>query len=619
MGALATAAATLAGTMASAPASADSPIYSVTIGAKGPWTNLDDTPAATYIDKDGAFYYQSAHAQYGANDSRKWTFYRGKDMDTATRDDPLSDAVNPANALDRNDDTTWRCNNSPTGRESTVAEDTSHYSQRNFCDLMGVWVDPDSGDWYGLIHNEFTPDPFGDGLHYDAIDYAVSKNQGRTWDIKDHVLTSPYSTKRGDNSAFPHDTYHYGNGDARLFVDAASGYFYVYYNSRVIQKDGVDWTNGSRGHVARAPMSAKMAPGSWKKWYDGAWSQPGVGGLESNMEPIDADNRTGYTPVANDYHPSNPGGVAEQRAAGKLPAKSDLLTMSVVYNAHLGLYFGEPEVINQDGSQAQRYYVTDDLATQKWRLIGDSGTYRSGSWYRWMLDSVNKTGSTIVGKTFRSYCMWVCSNGAEGEYYNTTVETSHPAAPVATGTGYTIANGNGRLLAQASSGRPATSLPAGSESSRSTWVFTSNGDGSYRIANAASGQLLSVDSARNVGRAWGAKPTVTKAPAGGPTVGQQWFVIPTKNADGASTGTFRLVNRYSQLVIGMSGHADRLVETTPTRAWTDTTGNPVGGARAAAEQTLTLTPTGRAAAAHTGRSGIATEATAPNSLPWPAT
>ncbi|WP_323137340.1 RICIN domain-containing protein [Streptomyces sp. NBC_01619] len=618
-GALAATAAVLAGTMAAVPASAStststsasrpasasphSPTYSVTIGAKGPWTNPDDTPAATYIDKNGTFYYQSAHALYEPDAPRKWTFYRGKDFDSATRDARLSEAVNPANPQDRNDDTTWRCNNSPTGRESTYAPDTSYHSQKNYCDLMGVWVDPDSGDWYGLIHNEFTPDPFGDGLHYDAIDYAVSKDQGRTWNIKDHVLTSPYSTKRDDNAAFPHDLYYYGNGDARLSVDTASGYFYVYYNSRAIPKGGVPggWTDGSRGHVARAPMSAKMAPGSWKKWYDGAWSQPGVGGLESNMEPVDADNQTGYTPVANDYHPSNPGTVAEQQAAGTLPAKSDLLTMNIAYNAHLGLYIGQPEAIVQDATQPQRFYATDNLATQKWKLIGDSGDYRSGSWYRWMLDSVNKTGSTIVGKSFRSYCSWECSDKTSGEYYNTAVGTSHPAAPVVSGTAYTISSGTGRVLAQTGSGRATTSRPAGDGSALSRWVFTSNGDGSYRIANAHSRELLGVDSTKNAGRAWAARPTVTAAPTGGPTVGQQWFVIANSTADGRSTGTFRLVNRYSGLVLGMSGSPDRLAETTPTRAWSDTTGGPVGDGRTAAEQTLTLTVAGRAAHSGSGR------------------
>ncbi|MEW1690293.1 RICIN domain-containing protein [Streptomyces sp. NPDC091265] len=588
-GALAASAVVLLGALGAAPASAQDPTFTVSIGAKGAWNNPDDTPASPYIDKDGTFYYQSAHALYSKEDERNWSFYSGKDFDSATRS-PISDAVDPANSKDRNDDTSWRCDNSPTGREATKAGADSRYSQANYCDLLGVWVDPDTGDWYGLVHNEFTPDPFGDGLHYDAIDYAVSKDQGRTWDIKDHVLTSPYSTKRGDNAAFPHETYDYGNGDPRLFVDAASGYFYVYYNSRAIPKGGVSggWTDGTRAHVARAPMSGKMAPKSWKKWYDGAWSQPGRGGLESNMEPVDAKHTTGYTPVAHDYDPKNPGNVQEQQAAGTLPAKSDLLTMNIAYDAHLGLYIGEPETVNEDGSEQQRFYVTDNLATQKWRLIGDSGDYRSGSWYRWFLDPVSRTTNNVVGRTFRSYCSFSCSDNADGEYYDTTVDTGTPAAPVKAGRAYSIAAGNGRVLTQVSGGSAVTSRASGSALGR--WKFDPNGDGSYRISNTATAQLLGVDSGSKAGRAWAARPTATDAPAGGPTAGQQWFVIPNTTTGGTPTGTFRLVNRYSGLVIGLSSADGRLAETTPVRAWSDRTGNEVGGARTAAEQTLTLTP-----------------------------
>ncbi|SFF39058.1 hypothetical protein SAMN05216251_1137 [Actinacidiphila alni] len=361
----------LLGPLASGPASAtDAPAYTVSIGAKGTWDRPDDTPSSPYIDKDGTFYYQSAHSLYGPTDSRTWTFYSGSDFDHTSRN-PVSDAVNPADARDKNNDTTWRCNNSPTGREAGYADDTSYYSQKNFCDLMGVWVDPDTGDWYGLVHNEFTPQPFGDGLHYDSIDYAVSTDQGHTWDIKDHVITSPYSTERGDDAAFPHQSYDYGDGDPRLFVDTASGYFYVFYNSRVVAKAGAAGGDDSLAHVARAPMSAKMAPGSWRKWYDGAWSQPGTGGLESNMTPADPAHPTGYTPVAHDYDPANSGTVPEQIAAGLLPPKSDLLTMNITYDAYLGLYVGEPETVKQDGTEPQRFYVTDNLATQKWTLVGD--------------------------------------------------------------------------------------------------------------------------------------------------------------------------------------------------------------------------------------------------------
>ncbi|MFJ4893892.1 RICIN domain-containing protein [Streptomyces sp. NPDC088788] len=148
----------------------------------------------------------------------------------------------------------------------------------------------------------------------------------------------------------------------------------------------------------------------------------------------------------------------------------------------------------------------------------------------------------------------------------------------------------GRLLAQVRGGAATTSLAGGGSSLSSRWKSTSNGDGSYRIANASTGGLLGVDATSDAGRAWGAKPTVTAAPAGGPTVGQQWFVVPSTTMRGAATGTYRPVNRYSGLVLGLSGNPTRPAEITPTRAWTDTKEGPVGGGRTAPEQTLTLAP-----------------------------
>ncbi|WP_317617769.1 RICIN domain-containing protein [Streptomyces sp. SDr-06] len=576
----------LAGAVAP-PAAATSPgaTYTVSVGSPVPYAHPTDTPASTYVDKDGTFYFQQSAALYGAKDPRYWDFFTGTDMDSATRSGAISDAVNPANPDDRNNDTTWRCNNSPTGLEATYAVGNAGYSQKNYCDLSGVWVDPDTGDWYGLVHNEFTPAPFGDGIHFDAIDYAVSRDQGRTWTIKDHAITSPYSTKRGDTAQFPHETYSYGDGDQRLFVDTASGYFYVYYGSRIVAKGG-NWQD-SLAHVARAPISSKMARGSWQKWYDGHWSQPGVGGLESNMVPVDASSSTGYTPVAGDYDPANAGTVSQQIAAGQLPTKSPLFVMNITYNAYLGLYIGEPEAVN--GTAPQRFYATDDLASQKWRLIGDTGGYTNNSWYRWFLDGANRTNSTIVGKTFRSYCSIDCQGGASGEYVDVTVGSSAPAAPPVDVTkSYRIASAQGRVLAQVAGGSSTTS-GAATGSALESWVFTGNGDGSYRIANASTGQLLGVPATSRAGRAWGAKPTLSAVGAGGATVGQQWFVVPV-----AATGSFRLVNRYSGLVIGLSARSDRFAETTPTRTWTDTTGSTVGGSRSAAEQTLTLTPTGSA-------------------------
>ncbi|MDI2129614.1 RICIN domain-containing protein [Yinghuangia seranimata] len=585
----------LAGTLlAPAPAQAAPPAgtFSVSVSAPVTFSHPTDTPAVPYVDKDGTFYYQQSAALYGASQGRFWDFYTGTDFDTATRSSVISNAVNPADSRDRNNDTTWRCNTSPTGVEASFAPAGSGYSQNNFCDLSGLWVDPDTGDWYGLVHNEFTPQPFGDGLHYDAIDYAVSTDQGRTWTIRDHAITSPYSTRRDDTAAFPNQTYYYGDGDQRLFVDTASGYFYVFYGSRVVDK-GSGW-KAFHEHVARAPISAKMAPGSWQKWYDGAWSQPGVGGRESNMVPVGASGGTGYTPVSGEYSPASTGTADQQIAAGKMPPTSPLFVMDITYNAYLGLYIGEPQAVDQSGNAPQQYYATDNLATQKWFPIGDSGSYHTASWYRWFLDGANRTSSAIVGKTFRTYCSFGCSHGASGEYVNVTVNASTPAAaPFDLTKSYTIANGAGRVLARAgTAGSATTSVPAATGSGLESWVFTANGDGSYRITGAGGGLALGVDSTATAGRAWGAKPTVTALGSGGPTVGQQWFVLENTTAGGAKTGTFRIVNRYSGLVLGLSSAAGRSAETTAARAWTDAGSGGVGGGRTADEQTLTLTPVG---------------------------
>ncbi|RAJ46333.1 ricin-type beta-trefoil lectin protein [Kitasatospora sp. SolWspMP-SS2h] len=588
--------------VAAAPASAapapPAATYTVGVGSPVPYAHPTDTQASPYLDKDGTFYFQQSAALYGANDPRYWDFFTGPDFDTATRSGAISGAVNPANGSDRNDDTTWRCNNSPTGREATAAPSGSGYAQKNYCDLAGVWVDPDTGDWYGLVHNEFTPQPFGDGLHFDAIDYAVSKDQGRTWTIADHVITSPYSTTRGDTAAFPNQTYSYGDGDQRLYVDTASGYFYVFYGSRIVDKNG-GW-KAFYEHAARAPISAKMAPGSWRKWYDGAWTQPGTGGRESNIVPVGSGSTTGYTPVSGEYDPANTGTAAQQIAAGTMPPTSPLFVMNITYDAHLKLYVGEPQAVDQSGSAPQQLYATADLSTQKWFLLGDTGSYRTASWYRWFLDGASRTGGGIVGRSFRSYCAFGCAkkpdgSTSSGEYVDVTLDASATApGPVDETGSYRIAGGAGRVLAQVSGGSATTSTGTATGSALESWTFTGNGDGSYRIANAATGGLLGVDSTTTAGRAWGARPTVTAAGSGGPAVGQQWWVVPGTAADNTPTGTVRLVNRYSGLVIGLSADAGRPAETTPARSWTNTTGNPVGGTRTAGEQTLTLTRTGSA-------------------------
>ncbi|MFI6326458.1 RICIN domain-containing protein [Nonomuraea sp. NPDC050556] len=542
--------------------------YLLTKGADVPFANGSDTPRSVYTDADGKFYSQDALALYESNAPRRWDFYSGATFDTVTKD-PISNL---------NADTTDRCNNSPTGLKSTYATGSS-YSQRNYCDLVGVWVDPDTGWWYGLVHNEFTPQPFGDGLHYDSIDYTVSKDKGRTWAITGEVITSPFSTKRGDTAAFPHDTYYYGDGDPRLFVDYPSGYFYVFYASRALNKTGrAIWLQ----HVARAPIAQKMAPSSWKKWHDGSWSTPGTGGAESDLIPSEGFG-TGYIAPAEDYAPTTQGTVQTQVANGTMPDHSQLTVMNVAWNAYLGKYIGTPQnnIAQNTGTRTPlKFYATDDLATQKWSDIGWVPEVPNAAWYRWMLDPGNKTSTTIVGKTFRSYCLVDCpASGAEITIAPRS-SADLPAPPVTANRTYKIAAANGSYLAQ--SGSALTTSTGGTP-----WKFAATGDGFYTITSPTSGQALSVGSG-DAGRAWGTSVTLASP---GSAVGRQWAIQEATNAPPTSgpstgTGTFRLVNRYSGLALSLTGS----VATAPQRNW-DNSGTS-GDTRPAAAQLLTLTPDG---------------------------
>ncbi|WP_052441304.1 RICIN domain-containing protein [Streptacidiphilus anmyonensis] len=691
---------TVFGAGAAPPAHATTPTYTITTGATGSYAFADDTPAYPYIDSDGTFYFQSSHSLYGGSQGRSWQFWTGTDMDTKVSKAAISSAADNA-------DTTVRCNNSPTGLEATndpAGSQTSGYAERNYCDLIGVWVDPDSGTWYGAVHDEFTPSPFHDGLHYDSIDYEQSSDHGATWTITSHIITSPFSTVRendqlwtpasdgsvrigagrcldvtgagttagtavgtygcnghanqtwtvtggtlvnpasglcltasgtaagstftlepcgtaatqdlttpssgtdgqihlaadsglcldGSNALqlaacndptvdgrtqFPGQTYYYGDGDPKLFVDNASGYFYLYYDTQILNQAG-----GGRvdlGHVARAPISGKMAPSSWHKWYDGAWTQPGVGGKEADLIPSDGTS-AGYLDDA--YDPANTGTTAQQLAAGQLPSAPPLAWMDVAYDAYLGQYISMARPENPTTSSPLHIYATSDLSTQKWVDIGTVTNPSGGAWYRSMLDGVSKTANYLVGKTFRDYCMYSCTPTSGTEWVSTTIDTAStnlPAQPVDPGTGYQIAAGDGQYLAEAG-GSLTTTTATGTAPAAQSWTFTPTGDGFFTIANAASGQDIGVDDTADSGRAWGAPLTLGSNAS--TSVGYQWFVQ-TVTDTGLPSGSYRLVNRYSGQALSLTSGAGGVV-TAPQRDWANA--GSAGDTHPVDAQTLTF-------------------------------
>lgn len=355
----------------------------------------------------------------------------------------------------------------------------SGYNYNNFCTLTGLWVDPDTAD-YGLVHEEH----FGTYPRMDAIEYARSQDHGKTWTILAPIITSPFpyygvtSTLTGVDKTDPSlkGSYYYGDGDPRLVVDTRSGYFYMFYSARI--------QPGFSDHiwefVARAPIKDKMRPDSWKKWYNGKWEEPGVGGKESNLIPITAENALGYS--TKEYDPVKAG---TPNQLGHVP--SDLRVINVSWNAFLGKYIGTPDrsgidAAGPDGKKPLPFYVSDDLATQRWTMAGEFADYKTRSWYRWMLDDKSKTSSQVTGKTFRSYCSHECSENSGAEYIPVTITCNAgiPCAgkePVVSGSAYKLENQGGFGLLGFSGNK---------------WIFEATDDGFFRIQDLYSKRYLSI-------------------------------------------------------------------------------------------------------------------------------
>jgi hypothetical protein len=111
----------------------------------------------------------------------------------------------------------------------------------------------------GWISNETACDYSKNGQTHAYMSLGTSTDYGLTWKIMGAMITG-----KPDDKPTPGTITGEGCPSA---VDGGDGYYYAYCGRN---RDHV-------GYVARAPV-ADPGPGNWKKYFNGAWSQPGVGG-----------------------------------------------------------------------------------------------------------------------------------------------------------------------------------------------------------------------------------------------------------------------------------------------------------------------------------------------------
>ena len=228
----------------------------------------------------------------------------------------------------------------------------------------GLWIDA-NGDWFTTVHIEFN---YNNGIDvkqtknwFRKIGVAKSTDMGSSWTYLENILTSDNPTDTA--ASFAGNYVDLGPGDQHLFVD--KDYFYVTFDNNWIRKTDSSVLPAAviSGRIARCAIKDKMAPGTWTKWYNNSWSQPGLKGHDSD---ITFGGHHFETLFYSTY-------LKKYIGIGKY---ENVLTLSVVENLK--------------NPQFTVHYKLDDYSANSWGFYLDP----------WNVESATKN---FVGKTFRLY------------------------------------------------------------------------------------------------------------------------------------------------------------------------------------------------------------------------
>jgi hypothetical protein len=134
----------------------------------------------------------------------------------------------------------------------------------------GQWlnhVEVEGKTLLGWVHEETACNYSKGGQTHASMSFATSQDYGLTWNFSGPIITGTDPPADGKET-----------GDScGTVVRGTDGYFYA----SCLHNGGHSW-DGGYAFAARAPV-AKPGPGNWKKYYNGAWSEPGVGGKLSKI------------------------------------------------------------------------------------------------------------------------------------------------------------------------------------------------------------------------------------------------------------------------------------------------------------------------------------------------
>jgi hypothetical protein len=139
-----------------------------------------------------------------------------------------------------------------------------------------------------IYHAEHDCGPFGTPFTSN-IGLARSTDGGLTWTRQGQIISSSYQPPWCTATRLN------GAGMPVVILSRDRDYYYMYY---------MEWlpNRADQTYLARSPVSADGAPGSWTKYYHGEFSQPGLGGLADPVirrpDPEDVTIWAGFASVS---------------------------------------------------------------------------------------------------------------------------------------------------------------------------------------------------------------------------------------------------------------------------------------------------------------------------------
>ena len=148
----------------------------------------------------------------------------------------------------------------------------------------GLWLEAayrdEDGTLFGWFHNETGAGCDNPYLAVPRIRQMVSHDAGQTWDDQGVILAAPDVVNcQTGNRYFAN-----GEGDFTALYDGTSQAFYFYFTAYHTQDDqqGIG--------IARLAYQDRFNPvGNVQKWFNGAWTEPGVNGQLTPILPPRVD------------------------------------------------------------------------------------------------------------------------------------------------------------------------------------------------------------------------------------------------------------------------------------------------------------------------------------------